>query len=197
MSIQINSPEEKEKKQPAEITSYIKAVENKITELKEKGNSYFLNYDIGKQISEYVEKMKDKKEKLVNRINKYARGPSPTLLYKPDEIELINDAFDKLDNYVNERENKALASEKIEDVTKDPGHNQSQEDMYESGRSDFHSNWMVALAAASKGGKRKSRRKRKLKKRKTMKKKRLKRKKTMKKRKSRKRRKTKKRSKRR
>ena len=143
--------------------------------------------------------MKDSKKKLVNRIDKYARGPSPTLLYKPDEIELINDAFDKLDNYVNERENKALASEPIENVTKDPGHNQSQKEMYKSGPSDFHSRYMVRQAeeGLKRGGKRKSRRKRKLKKRKTMKKKRLKRKKTMKKRKSRKRRKTKKRSKRR
>ena len=53
-------------------------------------------------ISEYVEKMKDKKAIMIYYVksynNKYPKAPpSPTLLYKPDEIELINDAFDKLD----------------------------------------------------------------------------------------------------
>ena len=164
------------------MSQYINKVENKIRELKNKGNAYFIKSR--SPIYQYVKDMKQEKNILVNRKNPYKPG---TLLYKPDEIKLINDAFNKLDDYVNERENEAMVSENIEDITHDADLNQSIHQLFSSNPSAFHNKGMVAVAAASrKGGKRKTRRRRKLKKRKTMKK-----------RKSRKHRKTKKRSKRR
>lgn len=179
---------------PQEMTNhYVKTVKDMILDLTDKPLEVFLDMQANKGL---VKSYKNWKEDLFNQ--------NEGVCLNANQIQAIIDAFNSLNNFVEKKEGEALSKDikqakNVTDIMTLP-----PDQTEETERNDpIDASYLRRLAAEtksdlppppySKGGKRKTRRRRKLKKRKTMKKKRLRRKKTMKKRKSRKRRKTKKR----
>ena len=179
---------------PQEMTNhYVKTVKDMILDLTDKPLKVFLDMQANKGL---VKSYKNWKEDLFNQ--------NEGVCLNANQIQAIIDAFNSLNNFVEKKEGEALSKDikqakNVTDIMTLP-----PDLTEETERNDpIDASHLRILAAETKsdppppytpnGGKRKTRRRRKLKKRKTMKKKRLRRKKTMKKRKSRKRRKTKKR----
>ena len=189
---------------PQEMTNhYVKTVKDMILDLTDKPLEVFLDMQANKGL---VKSYKNWKEDLFNQ--------NEGVCLNANQIQAIIDAFNSLNNFVEKKEGEALSKDikqakNVTDIMTLP-----PDLTEETERNDpIDASHLRILAAETKsdppppyslidpnpidpnpkGGKRKTRRRRKLKKRKTMKKKRLRRKKTMKKRKSRKRRKTKKR----
>ena len=187
---------------PQEMTNhYVKTVKDMILDLTDKPLEVFLDMQANKGL---VKSYKNWKEDLFNQ--------NEGVCLNANQIQAIIDAFNSLNNFVEKKEGEALSKDikqakNVTDIMTLP-----PDQTEETERNDpIDASYLRRLAAETKsdlppppytprdpnpkhkGGKRKTRRRRKLKKRKTMKKKRLRRKKTMKKRKSRKRRKTKKR----
>ena len=182
----------------SEAANYVSDVNKLIRNLEPRPLEDFLNMQANTGL---LESYKSRKEQLFNM--KEPRNIDGKYL-NANERQAINDAYTELHTLVDkDREGAALSDEIAQaEVVTDSMTLPPNEIVEDGPNPQIDAPWLRRTAKSvrpppsyseHKGGKRKTRRRRKLKKRKTMKKKRLRRKKTMKKRKSRKRRKTKKR----